>query len=452
MEFWSEVKRFAMWAGFVAAIMALALSFPISPLLILCAIAWLLVRRRKQVWAAPAAETLFSIGVGLALVCLSMIVFELGGAAMGAERIRAGENALITLHLWLEEAIHKLTFVVTVAILAVLAVMARFMPRLELVRRFGWASGMASNVSLALTVVLTFTFFSQKPLADLSATQYAGDISRLEILLRQDEKSVAQYLAAETISRALPLNETARRNIQATLWTIDQSTSRVKERSATGEILRRMVIGDVAEEDAKRMASDPEARVRSGEVAAGGAKPAILRRFSRKPESVGEYHEFQAAVSQEEERAESLKRVRDQEVDAVKQAFAAGLGALAPELKGIAGAYVERLVDACADRIFERAASLWRASAAPESALRDLAADAVPTREVASQMITDAVAPGETRDPRPAIEARVRRIIAAEGPALTRWERAAKPPGRTPDHEPGEEIERPKPVEHPAIP
>jgi len=344
----------------LATLFFVVVAWPVSPMLVACALGWWLARRRESPWRKVTRDMLLPVMVGLAALSVMLFVLNLSKLTLDPARLRAVEMFLVHLRMKLR-GWTSLKWPFFVAIVAALTAITYFFPKLRLVTRFFWVQSAVSKILLVLMTLTTFTFFSQVPLESMAAAEHERTVQRYHILLRQESDAVAQYLSYETVERAIPtLNEADKKSFQLMFRGIE-STSLAEVPKALRSSLKQSISESLARRSSRDALALPEithysSQFRSDEK----AEPEMEKALDLMPVTAKGW-ENQLAVLREQESKSSAAELRAKETLAgLTKIFSETLGLAVPEFEGLAGAYLKGLASEYSETIFEKAVRKWR--------------------------------------------------------------------------------------------
>jgi hypothetical protein len=445
--------------GILLVVVIAVLTWPVWPFLIAGAAAWWFMRKRKAVWSRALSQVLLPATVGLLVLTVCLLALNTLGRALAPEDVRAAEMALIQLRLGLKRWI-TVSWPALAALLAVLVALSYVISSSRLVTRYFRLQRIASSCLVVLTTLTTFTFFARLPVDAAAAAEHQrrvdrsnANISRYELLLRQEHDAVAEVLAMRTLERGVySLSSGDREQLRALFRTIqltaaevsvvltldarpsstgDEKEIRIRHPVADGRSDRwtanRSVLGsaerfpdvrnDVVTVLATRHveASIQEPGIRELLVRFGadaGAAEQIARRklaadlIERPPATESEWQNrdnglaAQAAeLAKQESRTGEQQAAAREAVAALTKLFSAAIGVAVPQLEGLTGIFVKKLVSAYAERIFDAAAYRWVGrDGQANSSRRELAAltePSLPSSTIAKRLLVPRLASAE---------------------------------------------------------
>jgi hypothetical protein len=366
--------------GIVLVIALVTLAWPAGPVFLAVVAAWLACRWIETVWTKAAGDLLLPIMLGLGAFAFGQLACNIFSRWIAAARVWEIEHLMVESRAALHERIGWLDLPHMLLVLAVLLAATWVFPRLRLVSRFLGVAAMASALLTMLTAATTFSLFAEQAVGGLAADLHAGDVSRYQSAVRADIDSVGRYLAVAALdSVAAGLDPVEAERLRYIL-------ERIKEcHSAAGPLgnCSLAVARSVARATAAEALREPAATAFLAEIAAAapppdapapappegvpsadGAPPADAL-DGPAPVTRAEWQQERRAVSGREAEAAAL-RAEERKVTA-EAALSSVLGALPPELGGIAGAYQDAVIDALSDPLGEVAQKLgarWQRSLA----------------------------------------------------------------------------------------
>jgi len=198
----SPSPRRTPWGNLVAALSVVAtiLAFVVLPDLLVNTlpvfwyfaasfIGWAILRRGQNPWAKAAGAILGPVSWGLLAVVIVLMIFGNATTEAGMAEVASIERAM----LWLNT--HRLPDlkdwpVTTLAVLLLLTYLSYLQPRWKIVQRSQWLKNGLMQVSAAIAVAASFTFFSQTYVV----APYAESVYlRLKAVLRQSRQVEVEH-------------------------------------------------------------------------------------------------------------------------------------------------------------------------------------------------------------------------------------------------------------------
>ena len=152
-------------------------------------IGWAILRRGQNPWAKAAGAILGPVSWGLLAVVIVLMIFGNATTEAGMTEVASIERAM----LWLNT--HRLPDlkdwpVTTLAVLLLLTYLSYLQPRWKIVQRSQWLKNGLMQVSAAIAVAASFTFFSQTYVV----APYAESVYlRLKAVLRQSRQVEVEH-------------------------------------------------------------------------------------------------------------------------------------------------------------------------------------------------------------------------------------------------------------------
>lgn len=198
----SPSPRRTPWGNLVAALSVVAaiLAFVVLPDMLIKTlpvfwyffasfIGWAILRRRQNPWAKAGGAILGPVTWGLLAVLIVLMWFGNGTTESDLAEVASTERAM----LWLDT--HRLPDlkdwpVTTLAVLPLLTYLSYLQPRWKIVQRSQWLRDGLTQISAAIAVAASFTFFSQTYVV----APYAESVYvRLKAVLRQSRQAEVEH-------------------------------------------------------------------------------------------------------------------------------------------------------------------------------------------------------------------------------------------------------------------
>jgi hypothetical protein len=300
------------------------------------------------------------------------------------------------------------------------------------VSRFFGVAAMASALLIMLTAATTFSLFAEQAVGDLAADLHADDVSRYQAAVREEMNSVGRYLAVAAVdSGAAGLDPVEAERLRYILERIKEchstagplgncstAVARNVAKITAAEVLREPAgSAFLAELAAATPPPDAPAPAPPEGVPSADGAPPVDALDGALPVTCAEWQQERRAVSEREAEAAAL-RAQERKA-AAEAAFSSVLGALPPELGGIAGAYQDALIDALSDPLGEVAQKLsarWQRSLAQSALI--VAAMIRDRAQAAKRLFVPARLAGRPQEPAlapdliAATEAAIKRAVA----------------------------------------
>jgi signal transduction histidine kinase len=426
------------WFGAIAVlcialcIALVTLAWPAGPVFLAVVAAWLACRWIETVWTKAARNLLFPIMLGLGAFAFAQLACNIFPLWIAAARVWEIEHLMVESRAALHERIGWLDLPHMLVVLAVLLAATWWFPRLRLVTRFLGVAAAASALLTILTAATTFSLFAEQAVGDLALDLHAGDVSRYQAAVRPDIKSVGRYLAVAALdSGAASLDPIEAERLRYILERIKEchsaagplgncslAVARSVAKATAAEALREpAAVAFLAEIAAAAPPPDaPAPAPPEGVPSANGAPPADTL-DGPAPVTRAGWQQERRAVSEREAEAAAL-RAQERKA-AAETAFSSVLGALLPELGGIAGAYQDAVIDALSDplgKIAEQLGARWQRSLAQSAPI--VAAMIRSRAEAAKRLFVPARLAGKPQEPAftpdlvAATEAAIKRAVA----------------------------------------
>jgi len=312
-------------------------------------IGWAILRRGENPWAMAAGAILGPVTWGLMAVLIVLMVFGHGTTEADMAEVQSVERAM----LWLNA--HRLPDlkdwpVTTLAVLLLLTSLSYLQPRWKIVQRSQWLKNGLTQISAAIAVAASFTFFSQTYVV----APYAESVyRRLTAVLRNSRQAEVEHalrrVCAEELTKsvkALPAPErNSYRQILQTLAAWDQARA--------GEMLSDYIEFHEPANASHQLASLPPA---AEETLRAKALPSPV-----------EIVDALAAQKTREVAEEKKKRAAEKEMNAtLGEILGIGNGQWADLISGLAEKLLEPYVGANS-KIFSQAVSEYLSGVTEES-------------------------------------------------------------------------------------
>jgi hypothetical protein len=391
------VRRMA--AGLAVLAFSVA-SWPVGGLFLAALSGWLLFRRGTRWWAEALAKVLLPTWIGACAAGALFVLANTGKAFVQEHHLRGAEMTLLAVRGTIER-ITTPSWLVICALIVVLAAASAARPDLRILHRAGKARDALAAALLTLTACSSFTFFSTLPLDDLARTvherqvkDFHANVQEYAYVLRTDWDHVGSQLAAEALHRAITRADSATLKLQRDLLTavqaeVDQADKLVSvcdddepgRRSAVRPALRAQVRGCVpSRDDFRRDIVTEVARTQGRYPVQPGAGdnsfPDHLRRHAVREQGIQEFRGVPRRPAEWTRRTALMERqgqrighararrdaseARAREVmTGARQLFVETVGLATPELKGLAGHYVDEMIGSSAETFFQRSVARW---------------------------------------------------------------------------------------------
>jgi hypothetical protein len=327
------------------SIVFIVAAWPIGPLTLISALICYLTGKRKGVVFKVSTEFFFSVTIGLAILSVLLIVFDIAQGGISDEKIRSIEYAFINFYSDVKSIEHHLTIVVTIIIIAALLAIDYYLKSAHALSRFLLAKKILSRIIVILLTITSFTFFSPSIPNKIINDYQDGMVKQYRALLRQEKEEVAKYIAAEMLTKDISnMTPVAKNYYHALFKTIDEKS------------------GPLADEVAQSAAAEnfesdkPEALVNN--IASTdkivNQDPLIDETLPASKQQRDYQRELIATKQIQVNKAKSLT---DKAVEGLKEVFLEVLKHDSPELGEIAGKYLEEIVSQTGELIFNKAES-----------------------------------------------------------------------------------------------
>jgi len=342
-----------IWLGVV--------TWPMWPLLLISLGAWAMAKWKRSLWAETSEDVLLYVSIGLALLCGILALLNAGTFVISEQHIRDGETELVRAHLFVEEWRQKLESPASIAVFVLVLALTWALPRVGWVKHHRTLTTSARRLAIVLTTMTSFTLFAQKPLQDLAADVHVKLVQRYEMALREEEKAIGQFLAAEEINQSLPTLDEAGRNSLKTVFNAIQNAS---IGSPFGRYdSRRYIAQRVAQEDSSQgiaLSGLREFLASKVGVLPDKADTHVADAIRPPPNSRRDLDLQTAVVVQEEQRATRATALKGAMLALCKDSLGKMLGLLTPGARGIEGVYVDTVVDTVSDAGFSDVGKKYR--------------------------------------------------------------------------------------------
>jgi hypothetical protein len=419
--------------GIVLVIALVRLAWPAGPVFLAVVAAWLACRWIETVWTKATRNLLFPIMLGLGAFACGRLACNIFPRWIAAARVWEIEHLMVESRAALHERIAWLDLPHMLVVLAVLLAATWWFPRLRPVSRFLGVAAVASALLTVLTAATTFSLFAEQAVGGLAADLHAGDVSRYQAAVRPDIKSVGRYLAVAALdSGAASFDPIEAERLRYILERIKEchsaagplgncslAVARSVAKATAAEALREpAAVAFLAEIAAAAPPPDaPAPAPPEGVPSANGAPPAGTL-DGPAPVTRAQWQQERRAVSEREAEAAAL-RAQERKA-AAEAAFSSVLGALPPELGGIAGAYQDAVIDALSDplgKIAEQLSVRWQGNLVQTAPI--VAAMIRSRAQAAKRLFLPARFAGKPQEPAiapdlvAATEAAIKRAVAA---------------------------------------
>ena len=227
----------------------------------------------------------------------------------------------------------------------------------KIVSRYLTIQKYATRLLIALTAIVSFTFFSSTEGENLLAVEYSMRIEKLKVNFREDLEIQGQYIAAKKIENELQqiTPQDASHYVESfqSLALLDAASRRAfmmfgrNEKIPSTEAVFSYLFLDRQIKDISQTEKYIQESI-SKEI----------QKF-KIPTTTQERNQQEKTVLESKVKLNESKKVLTEAVKAVEAVFVASLGELAPEIKSIAKIYVNKLIQETSKRVFSLANSTY---------------------------------------------------------------------------------------------
>lgn len=294
-------------------------------LAVIAAVAWLILRERKNFICKAAASLLGPVAVGLALLMLLLMVLNAGRLTASYEMVASVEEFLISLRLAVSDAV-SVSLPAFIGTIGAMIALSAVVPNLRGVTTFVNVKKRVGQIGAVLAVITSFTLFAYVPGESPLNAHYEELMTRFDASLRREKTALARVAAARTLSHDLG------------------KASQVKRKQIYVALIQLHGLGD--DDGGAFPANAAILHARLPPVAPPESSPRSI------PSTRRAYDDTRKQADDAEARATSAETSASEAEEGAKQIIGEIIGHAVPELEGYAGKFVSKMIDELSERFY----------------------------------------------------------------------------------------------------
>ena len=356
---WELIAALAVIVVFISLIGAWPISFYFFLVLLLL----LVTRGKNKLLLRVVYEATLPIAIGIGIVFVILIFIKLNGINDDDE-LRNAEEKLINFGLHIKKLL-DFSFLKYLLLMSTIILLNLFIPRIKAVSRFIRLTTLSNRFLIIVATVSSFTFFTSMTVDDMLRKEWEQSVTDYNILLREEQDAVAKYMMVRTLNQPVKdIGEEEKiRFVKLFRGIIDFKPESFKSFDKTdGTIGRRkqenlthyiskMIAINHAHTIGQNMIGDFEELNKMVDIVESDQPQRIS---DHPPNSRAEIEEVNEKLQEKRSEVEQLQGKTNETVDALKDVFANTISLGIPEIKNVAGVYIETLINVYAEHIFEK--------------------------------------------------------------------------------------------------